>query len=235
MKPEYRRKLAIAFAFMEESSPGKREFLEVHSRIRESAGTSEHIKAGWKAAGIYPRDRNKPLSSRYVRRAGNSPYTPISPEIPVWETPDFDVLLSPTLVKTPKTSRNFIIAMKELREIDPIFNNPIIRLLFQKFGKVFDEKIAGTSAAKAREVALQHALERAKPKKRKHVLPAPNEDFVRMADVMKVRRTMLGAVGPNSDDGGNDEVESEIEVGDEIQYCILVKVDDFLSGESIDE
>jgi hypothetical protein len=67
------------------------------------------------------------------------------------------------------------------------------------------------------------------------VLPAPNEDFVRMADVMKVRRTMSGAVGPNSDGDGNDEVESEIEVGDEIQDCILVKVDDSLNEGSIDE
>jgi hypothetical protein len=112
MKPGYRRKLAIACAFMEESFPGKLEFLEAYSRSRESTGTSKHIKAGWKAAGIYPRDRNKPLSSRYVRRAGNSPYTPISPVIPVRETPDFDVLLSPILVKTPKTSWDFIIAIK---------------------------------------------------------------------------------------------------------------------------
>jgi hypothetical protein len=235
MKPGYRRKLAIACAFMKESFPGKWEFLEAYSRSRESTGTSKHIKAGCKAAGIYPRDRNKPLSSRYVRRAGNSPYTPISPVIPVRETPDFDVLLSPTLVKTPKTSRDFIIAIKELRGIDPTFNNPTIRLLFRKFGKAFDEKIAETSAAKARKVALQHALEKAKPKKRKSVLPAPNEDFVRMADVMKVRRTMSGAVGPNSDDGGNDEVESVIEVGNEIQDCILVKVDDSLNEGSIDE
>jgi hypothetical protein len=107
--------------------------------------------------------------------------------------------------------------------------------LFRKFEKAFDEMITKTSAAKAREVALQHALERAKPKKRKRVLPAPNEDFVRMADVMKVRRTMSGAVGPNSDDDGNDEVESEIEVRDEIQDCILVKVDDSLSEGSIDK
>jgi hypothetical protein len=175
------------------------------------------------------------LSSRYVQRAGNSPYTPISPVIPVWETPDFDVLLNPTLAKTPKIFRGFIIAIKGLRGIDPIFNNSTIRLLFRKFGKAFDERIAETSAAKAWKVALQHALERAKPKKRKHVLPAPNEDFVRMADVMKVRRTMSGAVGPNSDDDGNDEVESEIEVGDEIQDCILAKVNDSLSEGSIDE
>jgi hypothetical protein len=220
---------------MEESFPGKREFLEAYSRSRESTGTSKHIKAGWKAAGIYPRDRNKPLGSRYVRRAGNSPYIPISPVIPVRETPDFDVLPSPTLVKTPKTSRDFIIAIKELRGIDPTFNNPTIRLLSRKFGKAFDEKIAETSAAKAREVALQHALERAKPRKRKRMLSAPNEDFVRMADVMKVRRTISGAVGPNSDDDGNEEVESEIEVEDEIKDCILVKVDDSLNKGSIDE
>jgi hypothetical protein len=73
------------------------------------------------------------------------------------------------------------------------------------------------------------------PNKRKRVLPAPNEDFVRMVDVMKVRRTMSGAVGPNSDDDGNDEVESEIEVGDEIQDYILVKVDDSLNKVLIDE
>jgi hypothetical protein len=101
--------------------------------------------------------------------------------------------------------------------------------------EAFDKKIAETSAAKAREVALQHALGRAKPKKRKRMLPTSNEDFVRMADVMKIRRTISGAVGPNSDDDGNDEVESEIEVGNEIQDCILVKVDDSLNKGSIDE
>jgi hypothetical protein len=234
-KPGYRLKLAIACTFMEESFPGKREFLEAYSRNGEFTGTSKHIKAGWKAARIYPRDRNKPLSSRYVRRAGNSPYIPISPLISVRETPDFDGLLSPTSVKTPKTFWNFVIAIKELRGIDPVINNPITRLLFRKFGKAFDEKIAETFVPKAREVALQHVLERTKPKKRKGVLPAPNEDFVRMADVMKVRCTMLGAVGPNSDDDGNDEVEFEIKVGDEIQDCIMVKMTDSLSEGSINE
>jgi hypothetical protein len=46
---------------------------------------------------------------------------------------------------------------------------------------------------------------------------------------------MSGAVGPNSDDDGNDKVESEIEVGDEIQDFILVKVDDSLSEGSTNE
>jgi hypothetical protein len=136
VKPGYHRKLAIACAFMKESFPGKRKFLEAYPRSRESTGTSKHIKEGWKAAGIYPRDRNKPVSSRYVRRAGNSHYTPISPVIPVRETPDLDFLLSHTLVKITKTSRNFIIAIKRLRGIDSIFNNSIIRLLFRKFGSL---------------------------------------------------------------------------------------------------
>jgi hypothetical protein len=56
-----------------------------------------------------------------------------------------------------------------------------------------------------------------------------------MADVMKVRRTMSGAVGPNSNDNGYDEVGYEIETGDAIQECILVKMDNYLSDGSIDE
>jgi hypothetical protein len=67
LKPNYRRKLQLACAFYMESFPGKPEFLDAYSRVRNKVIKSSNIKAGWKATGIYPRNRLKALNSRYVK------------------------------------------------------------------------------------------------------------------------------------------------------------------------
>jgi hypothetical protein len=69
---------------------------------------------------------------------------------------------------------------------------------------------------------LEQALEKARPKKRKRVLPAPNEEFVRITNVIRIRRSMPGYMVPDSD--GDDKVElvSGNETPEVTEKCIIV-------------
>jgi hypothetical protein len=123
---------------------------------------------------------------------------------------------------TPKSSRDVFRIAEELRKIDPDFGKPIARQLFAKLGKGLDAHIINTFSIEARNEFLEQALEKARPKKRKRVLPAPNEEFVRIADVMRIRRSMPGYMVPDSD--GDDEVEviSGNETPEVTEECIIV-------------
>ncbi|RYP64451.1 hypothetical protein DL771_008739 [Monosporascus sp. 5C6A] len=76
---------------------------------------------------------------------------------------------------------------KNLVDVNPTFGNPTTRLLFRKFAKALDEKTNRLSAAEVHNSQLAAALEKAKPKKRKKVQPEPNEAFVTMISVKKVK------------------------------------------------
>jgi hypothetical protein len=55
IKPLYRRKLQLIYAINMKSFPGKPEFLEAYSRIRNEIAKPNNIKAGWLTSGIYPK------------------------------------------------------------------------------------------------------------------------------------------------------------------------------------
>ncbi|RYP58006.1 hypothetical protein DL769_009155 [Monosporascus sp. CRB-8-3] len=82
---------------------------------------------------------------------------------------------------------------KSLVEVDLTFGNPTTRLLFRKFAKALNEKTSKLSAAEVHNSQLTAALEKAKPKTCRKVQPEPNEEFVRMISVRKVK-VEVGAV-----------------------------------------
>jgi hypothetical protein len=53
MKPAYRRKLQLRCCLHMESFPGKEQFIEAYSRVRDTVSDSKHILSGWKATGIF--------------------------------------------------------------------------------------------------------------------------------------------------------------------------------------
>jgi hypothetical protein len=121
---------------------------------------------------------------------------------------NFDFGLSSIEFGTPKSSRDILKLAQQARDIDPIFGNPIARQLFRKIGKGLDQHIIQNATAETRSDSLRKASDRMKPKKRKRVVPVPNEEFVRMAGVLEVRRLMPGYMRLEGD--GDEEVESEI-------------------------
>jgi hypothetical protein len=110
--------------------------------------------------------------------------------IPRLSTPGFATGLSPIIFSTPKSSRDVWKIAQDLRDVDPLFSQPVARQLFHKLAKELDQQIVQSTAIKARNKSLQHAINSLRPKKRCRVLPAPNNDFVQLADVLQVRRAM---------------------------------------------
>jgi hypothetical protein len=111
---------------------------------------------------------------------------------------------------------------QDLRDVDPLFSQPMARQLFHKLAKGLDQQIVQSTAIEARNKNLLHAMDSLRPKKRCRVLPAPNNYFIQLADVLQVRGAM--GVIPNSESDGDDEVKAESENGGNsvIKDCIIV-------------
>jgi hypothetical protein len=164
----------------------------------------------------------KALNSRYVKINATPGSTFRQPVIPVVPIPDFAVEFSPMEFSISKSSRDVFRIAEELRKIDPDFGKPIIRQLFAKLGKGLNAHIINTFSIETRNEFLKQALEKARLKKRKKVLPASNEKFVRIADVIRIQRNIPGYMVPDSD--GDDEVEviSGNKTPEVTEKCIIV-------------
>jgi hypothetical protein len=66
LKRIYKRSLSNVCTLFCKSFPGKEEFLHAYSIARKQAFLPVYITAGWAATGIWPRDRNRVLESRWV-------------------------------------------------------------------------------------------------------------------------------------------------------------------------
>jgi hypothetical protein len=139
---------------------------------------------------------------------------------------DFHTELSPIILNTPQSSWDVWNLARSLREIDPEFGKPVARQLFGKLAKSLDNHILKNTMIEARIEALQHSIDRLRPRKRRRVLPAPNNDFVQLADVLRVRRAM--GVIPDSEGEEEEETEEIIKNEDNsvIEDCIEVKDDE---------
>jgi hypothetical protein len=234
LKPNYRRKLQLAYALYMESFPGKPEFLNAYSRVRNEVIKSSNIKAGWEATGIYPRNRLKALNNRYVKINATPGSTFRQPVIPVLPIPDFAVEFSPMEFSTPKSSRDVFRITEKLRKINPNFGKPIARQLFAKLDKGLNAHIINIFSIETRNEFLEQALEKTRPKKRKKVLPAPNEKFVRIANVIRIRRSMPGYMVPDSDDNDKVEIISGNETPEVTKECIIVALMESEKNSSLD-
>ncbi|RYP57346.1 hypothetical protein DL771_011489 [Monosporascus sp. 5C6A] len=149
--------------------------------------TSKYILKGWEATGLRPINRAKALNNRYVRAGALAAEAPMPRSVSTSARPDFYAQMAGLGVKTPKLSRDVHIIEKSLVEIDPVFGSPTARLLFRKISRALDEKNLKLSAAEVHNSQLTAAIDKAKPRKRRKVQPEPNEEFVKMISVRKVK------------------------------------------------
>ncbi len=66
LKTAYRRQLANWAADTDCSRVGEAQFLDFYAEARKSAFTPENIKAGWRATGLYPINRQKKKHCNHV-------------------------------------------------------------------------------------------------------------------------------------------------------------------------
>ncbi|RYP57397.1 hypothetical protein DL771_011482 [Monosporascus sp. 5C6A] len=206
----------------------KTDFLWALSKAwNEVMMTSKYIMKGWEATGLRPINREKMLNNRYVRAGGEIANAPAPGSISTPSRPDFFAQMAALGVKTPKSSRDLARIEKSLVEVDPTFGNPTARLLFRKLGKALDEKALKLSAAEVHNSQLTAALEKAKHKKRKKVQPEPNEDFVKMISVRKVKAGLKAPAKGRSvvtrQNQQQDEPSESEEDSDDDPECIIVR------------
>lgn len=184
----YKRKLRMACFFHLESFPGKEEFLYAYYLARQAYAKPKYILSGWKAAGIWPRDREKILQSHWVTGADRASATrPSKPVFPIQSSPRFDEIMAGIYLSTPKSSRDLVLIEQALGGMNNLYRNPTVRLLFRKLGKALDLQTAQLTEERSRTAALTEALKKTKPKKRKAVHEDPQSTFVRIMDVKKVK------------------------------------------------
>lgn len=138
LKSKYRRKFAITAYAKKFEQFGKPEFLKTYSRARKESIKFKYVQSNWKATGIYPRNRSKILNNRFVRNISNDMQIRSSTANSIFMPLDFDEFMSPIAINTFKSSRNANVIFQKLRGENEIFANPIVRLLFRKYGKTLN-------------------------------------------------------------------------------------------------
>jgi hypothetical protein len=162
LKAAYRRQVGEFNTLTDETKIGKAKFLEFYSKARQIGLSKANIQSGWKATGLYPKNVNKPLHSRWVVIL--KPKTPPRP--------------SNSNISTPKRGRDLLRLLVEKNR------SPTSRLSVRKAALALD-RVAIEVALRDREIErLQALLDQANPLKRRKVAQNPNERFINLAQIL---------------------------------------------------
>jgi hypothetical protein len=225
LKRIYKRSLFFACTLFCESFPGKEEFFHAYHLARKRAFVPRVIKAGWAAAGIWPRDRQKMLQSHWVtEEPRTSAMRPLQPIILVQSPPRFNEIINPIKIATPKSSRKVLDLHRKMCAVNESFQASATRLLFRKIGKALYIANAKLAESESRCESLSDSLKKKRPKKRKIIEMEVQGTFVQMMDVRKVKISMGVQLEPPSpvpveelvkeDERESSTAEDEIVVGE---------------------
>ena len=149
------------------------------------------ILSGWKGSGLWPVSLQTSLRNRFVKQSPEAEKAAVDSDalkrIPTPNEPNYLEEFISGAAKTPKSSKDVIALQRKLLQGLPTPVRNGTRLYLQKLGKALDESLFAITAEQQRVSQLTAALKKAKPTKRKKVIPAPNADFVRLKDIQKVK------------------------------------------------
>ncbi|KAI0815419.1 hypothetical protein GGR55DRAFT_675034 [Xylaria sp. FL0064] len=155
--------------------------------------TAAAIKKAWATSGIHPRDRSRPLSSKYVMLESEG-VAEAPPAISGPKSPDFLLLRDPKLIDTPAGGQELIRKSRQLADHDRTFRNPTQALFARKASKALDLQAGRIAELEAQVTILTAHLEKKRKKKRKAVKLPPGERFVKMTDIRRVKRRLRNRV-----------------------------------------
>lgn len=140
---------------------------------------------------MWPVSLQTSLRNRFVKQSPEAEKAAVDSDalkrIPTPNEPNYLEEFISGAAKTPKSSKDVIALQRKLLQGLPTPVRNGTRLYLQKLGKALDESLFAITAEQQRVSQLTAALKKAKPTKRKKVIPAPNADFVRLKDIQKVK------------------------------------------------
>lgn len=218
LKRSYRKRLNKLHQWEDSTTAGRRNFLDNYRLSRLDGLSSQNIKSGWKATGLWPVAASKPLLSpllleNTIKRTQNkSEKTP--GELKRAEFTLIKLLdMQPTVWSTPRKA-------KDLKDQIDLFNkegsaSQASRNLFRKVTKGFDEKDLLLAKALKIVEALEAKVASIQPQKRRKVVLSPNSKFATIDDIMRTQNSVL--------ETENSVIEeSEAENISVVEDCIVV-------------
>ncbi|KAK6840985.1 hypothetical protein PG987_001845 [Apiospora arundinis] len=175
--------------------------------------TPNVIRNAWRTSGIWPRDREKPLSSKYVilEDVGVARGRLDAPAVLIRDsTPDLLTEVAATPIKTPSGGQELRRSIRKLATNDPTFNLPSQRLFTRKASKALDQQASKIADLEARIDYLTTKLEKTAKKVRQKVTLTPGQRFIRMANIRQAKRRLRGRVVYEDEASDQDVPEKEI-------------------------
>lgn len=179
LKTAYRKFVGRIYAATDANPVGKAGFLVCLHKAREEAITTQNIKSGWRAAGLWPLNPRKPLrSDRLLPEKPKLAQTP--PQTP-------PRMQGYTPLKTPRNGAEVFHVMHDTPKHE---NRRYRRHVARKVGKQLDAYIFQNSANQAEIQQLKLQLEGTKRKKKAQVRLDPNEKFVNIEEVVATKERL---------------------------------------------
>ena len=176
LKIAYRKWARQLYIQTDTSCHGKSRFLIYLKKARNEAITSQNIKAGWRAAGLWPLNSRKPLCSSQLLPQRSSQRSPQQlqqgnqqanqPFYTPQKRDDIQVLMR-RLHKSPRKSS--------------------FRIVARKLAKAHDQRTLEMAMQDYKTQSLKAQIELLRPRKRAIVKPNPNEKFVNIEQIMKAK------------------------------------------------
>ncbi|KAK6836397.1 DDE-domain-containing protein [Apiospora arundinis] len=202
--------------------PSKKDMLNAYRQARIDVLTPNVIRNAWRTSGIWPRDREKPLSSKYVilEDVGVARGRLDAPAVLIRDsTPDLLTEVAATPIKTPSGGQELRRSIRKLATNDPTFNLPSQRLFTRKASKALDQQASKIADLEARIDYLTTKLEKTAKKVRQKVTLTPGQRFIRMANIRQAKRRLRGRVVYEDEASDQDVPEKEIT---DTEDCIQV-------------
>jgi hypothetical protein len=194
LKAAYRKEVGSLIYKADDTPLGKRNFLLCYYRARGAALTDRNMRAGWKAAGLWPVDPGKPLNSRLV--VDPSRQQPVQQPIAIVPEVQFlcnsPIPLSIAAAKVLVTPAGTKDLGRQFNRLKPATRkDPANRLLLQKAGKALDQKNYLLAKYQAElQVLRVHSAEARAEKRKKVEREDPNAKFTTIRDVKRTRMAM---------------------------------------------
>jgi DDE superfamily endonuclease/Tc5 transposase DNA-binding domain/helix-turn-helix, Psq domain len=177
VKSRYRAQITD-LARYEDSAPIKKiRFIQYYDKARSDGLVAYAIRAGWKAAGIYPWDPRKVIrSSQVVQNQCPAPSTP---------TQQKRKLSISTDIVTPHNRQQFYSSLRSISQQESI-SRPV-RILLQKTGKAIDQFHVQQAVAEQKLSAYEMKISELHQKKRRKIPIDANKLFASIETIKAVQ------------------------------------------------